>query len=229
LGIVSGGLIGAIVGLGISESDAHIYAESVRRGGTVLSVEVSDAQRAQVERDLAACGAVSVAERGAMLREEGFVEFDPNAPVYSVADEQAVEMARYRANPITTLPTQDAVSDPEYSAVEASDESLMVPNGMDTVFQQHFSASEEGVTALTYDQLRPAYRFGYEIAELPVYQNRPWTEVMPEARQAWEDRNPGTWERASSAIHFGWNCLATPTELRTAPPVRGLEGRPKVL
>ena len=35
-GGVAGGLIGSLTGAGIEESDAHVYAEAVRRGGSCL-------------------------------------------------------------------------------------------------------------------------------------------------------------------------------------------------
>jgi hypothetical protein len=34
-GAAAGGLVGALVGAGVSDEDAHVYSESVRRGGTL--------------------------------------------------------------------------------------------------------------------------------------------------------------------------------------------------
>ena len=38
VGAATGGLIGSLTEAGVSEQDAHVYAEGVRRGGTLLSV-----------------------------------------------------------------------------------------------------------------------------------------------------------------------------------------------
>ena len=49
-GGLAGGLIGALTEAGVSEEDAHIYAEGVRRGGTLLTVRVSEEQRPRSRR-----------------------------------------------------------------------------------------------------------------------------------------------------------------------------------
>jgi hypothetical protein len=44
LGAVSGGILGALVDMGIPKEHAHIYAEGVRRGGTLVTVRTEDQQ-----------------------------------------------------------------------------------------------------------------------------------------------------------------------------------------
>jgi uncharacterized membrane protein len=39
LGTVSGGIIGALVDIGVAEQEARDYAEALRRGGTVVAVK----------------------------------------------------------------------------------------------------------------------------------------------------------------------------------------------
>ena len=41
-GAATGGLVGALVGAGVSHGEAEVYSESVRRGGTLVSVRVAD-------------------------------------------------------------------------------------------------------------------------------------------------------------------------------------------
>src|SRR5215204_3124259 len=48
-GGAAGGLIGALTQSGIGERNAESYAEGVRRGGTLVSVRVSEADRARIE------------------------------------------------------------------------------------------------------------------------------------------------------------------------------------
>ncbi len=48
-GGATGGLIGALTQSGIGEEEAHTYAEGVRRGGTLVTVRVSDTDWARVE------------------------------------------------------------------------------------------------------------------------------------------------------------------------------------
>src|SRR5215218_9123439 len=48
-GGATGGLIGALTQSGVSEREANAYAEGVRRGGTLLTVRISEGDRARVE------------------------------------------------------------------------------------------------------------------------------------------------------------------------------------
>src|SRR6188474_3440847 len=41
-GAAAGGLVGALVSAGTSDEHAHVYSESVRRGGTLVSARVAD-------------------------------------------------------------------------------------------------------------------------------------------------------------------------------------------
>ena len=42
VGAVAGGLVGTLVSAGIDEGDAHYYAETIRRGGSVVAVKVDE-------------------------------------------------------------------------------------------------------------------------------------------------------------------------------------------
>ena len=77
-GGTAGGIIGALTQAGHSKEDAEIYAEGVRRGGTVLSARIPDGQRARYEAILDQ-GAVNILTRAQAYRESGWRGFDPNA------------------------------------------------------------------------------------------------------------------------------------------------------
>src|SRR5436305_14658636 len=48
-GAATGGIVGALTEAGIPKEDAHAYAEGVRRGGTLVSARVADADRARFD------------------------------------------------------------------------------------------------------------------------------------------------------------------------------------
>jgi len=81
-GGVAGGLIGALTESGVSEQDAHVYAEGIRRGGTLVTVRMPDADRARIESILDR-SAVNIWDRGTVYRKSGWSSFDPNAPTYT--------------------------------------------------------------------------------------------------------------------------------------------------
>jgi hypothetical protein len=94
-GGATGGLIGGLTQAGVSDEDAQVYAEGLRRGGTLVTVRVPDADRARVEAILDR-SAVNIRDRGAAFRKSGWKGFDPNAPVYT-ADQVRKERQLYRS------------------------------------------------------------------------------------------------------------------------------------
>jgi hypothetical protein len=95
-GGVVGGILGALTEAGVSDQDAHIYAEGIRRGGTLLSVRVPEADRIRTEAILDR-SAVNIWDRGLAYRKSGWKSFDPSAPGYS-ADQARRERDLYRDN-----------------------------------------------------------------------------------------------------------------------------------
>lgn len=91
-----GGLVGAMTSEGVPEERAHVYAEGVRRGGTVVSARVPDEREAEAQAILDGESAVDVTARERVYRDEGWTRFDPDAPVYTAPEVQR-ERARYRA------------------------------------------------------------------------------------------------------------------------------------
>src|SRR5690348_926935 len=69
-------LVRALVSRGIPEDDAHIYAESVRRGDSLAVVKVPESQAERAQEVMAEHGAVDVDERAASFRSAGFSTFD---------------------------------------------------------------------------------------------------------------------------------------------------------
>ena len=92
-GGAAGGIIGALTQTGVPKEDAEIYAEGVRRGGTLISARVPDIERARYEAILDQA-AVNIRTRATAYREAGWRGFDPNARAYD-ADEARAEREMY--------------------------------------------------------------------------------------------------------------------------------------
>jgi hypothetical protein len=82
-GAVAGGLIGGLVDLGVPESDAHFYAESVRRGGALVTVRADESRADEVASIMRERGAVDIEDRVVRWREGGWERFDPAATPYT--------------------------------------------------------------------------------------------------------------------------------------------------
>jgi hypothetical protein len=83
VGSAAGGIVGALTNAGVSEEEAHVYAEAVRRGGALISVKVADEKLAQATAVLNASPHVDVVERGATYRAAGWTGFDLAALPYT--------------------------------------------------------------------------------------------------------------------------------------------------
>lgn len=85
-GGAAGGLFGALKEAGHSDDDANVYAEGVRRGGTLVSVKAKDDEAVAVESVLAGYGGVEASQRGEALRRAGWSRFDPDGAPYSLEE-----------------------------------------------------------------------------------------------------------------------------------------------
>lgn len=95
-GGVTGGVLGALKDAGHSDEEANVYAEGVRRGGTLVSVKPDgDAEAATAERILAQQSGVDAAQRMDTYRQSGWDRFDETAQPYS-ADDLARERSRHQ-------------------------------------------------------------------------------------------------------------------------------------
>ena len=93
-GGLAGGLIGALTQAGVSQQDANVYAEGVRRGGTLVTARVPDADRARYDAILNRAS-VNIRDREAVYRKAGWSSFDSAASPYT-AEEAARERNSYR-------------------------------------------------------------------------------------------------------------------------------------
>lgn len=93
-GGAAGGVIGALTESGVDERDAHVYAEGLRRGGSLVSARVPDSDRARVEAILDR-SAVNLQTRGDAYRKSGWNRFDTAATPYT-ADQVRRERELYR-------------------------------------------------------------------------------------------------------------------------------------
>jgi hypothetical protein len=73
IGAVAGGLIGGLTRLGVSEEQAHYYAEGVRRGGILVTVAADDEREAdKAVAIFETHGAVDIDERATEWKKQGW-------------------------------------------------------------------------------------------------------------------------------------------------------------
>jgi uncharacterized protein (TIGR02271 family) len=98
LGAAGGGVIGALTGLGIPHSDAAYYAEGIRRGSTLVSVNTDDARADEAMAIFNRHNPVDIDERSSHYKSTGFTGYNENAPHYTpeqiVAERNSYATAR---------------------------------------------------------------------------------------------------------------------------------------
>jgi hypothetical protein len=72
VGAATGGVVGALTGAGVSEEDAHFYAEGLRRGGTIVTTRVDEDHADMAHNILRDAGGVDIHERRRSYEAEGW-------------------------------------------------------------------------------------------------------------------------------------------------------------
>ena len=83
VGGATGGIIGALEDAGVEERDAHVYAESVRRGGALVTARVDDSRVDAAQAILRGGSGVDIDSRRRQYEDEGWKGFDESADPYS--------------------------------------------------------------------------------------------------------------------------------------------------
>ncbi|WP_026789731.1 hypothetical protein [Pleomorphomonas oryzae] len=86
-GGVAGGIVDALTSSGLSSEEAEVYAEAIRRGGTMVTVRAEDSQDALVARLLDETPPVNIAERERVYRESGWTGYEPSPNMTSPVDD----------------------------------------------------------------------------------------------------------------------------------------------
>ena len=226
VGAVAGGLIGGLTGVGVSEDDANYYAESVRRGGALVTVRSDDSRADEAASVMRNHGAVDIERRAEQWKQQGWTRHDPSAQPYTV-DQLERERAAYGSLGVTSGENlgvrSEMGADTTASGMSVTSATPPWSGDYDDDFRAHHR--EYLSTAGAYEDYEPAYRYGSELGSNTRYRGRSWSEIEPDARRDWESRNPNSaWERFKSAVRRGWE-RTTDTVERAIPGDSDRDGR----
>ena len=85
-GAATGGIVASLVDFGVPEEEAHVYAEGLRRGSTLVSIVTEETHTARVEDILNRHNPTDVDQRATAWRETGWQSFDYDAEPYAETD-----------------------------------------------------------------------------------------------------------------------------------------------
>lgn len=95
-GAVAGGLIGGLTDLGVSKSHAEYYAETVRRGGALVTVRVDAGRVDEAESIMRRNGAIDIDDRVAQWQTSGWTGYDPRPRHIPSTKSNAIGIRRAR-------------------------------------------------------------------------------------------------------------------------------------
>jgi len=75
----AGGLVGMLTGAGVPHEDAHVYAETVRRGGNLVTVRADESQVSAIEAVLDGHTAIDTTSRRTEYQSSGWTQHDETA------------------------------------------------------------------------------------------------------------------------------------------------------
>ena len=128
IGGATGGLLGALKDAGHTDDEAQVYAEGVRRGGTLVSVKADEARASEIERVLNSRAGVDATARGAAYREQGWAGYSTDAPAYS-SDQVAKERGRYVGGETRSFGGRDDIlGRPDDAGMGSTDRPAPSPN-----------------------------------------------------------------------------------------------------
>jgi Heat induced stress protein YflT len=195
VGAATGGLAGYLIDEGVPAETAEYYAEGVRRGGRLVSVRAADNDIARAHNIMQQYGAVDIEDRVADWRDSGWTGSDSMDTIRSSQSVVAPSASTGYPPAIGTPP--NASVNPDMN--KGRDFEFYEPN-----FRDHFRTSF-GATGLNYDTYLPAYRYGYDRANDPIYRDRDWDSVEQDLRGDWGRQNHGSWEEFKEGVRYAWN------------------------
>lgn len=125
IGAAAGGLIGGLTHAGVPEDEAGYYAEGVRRGGTLVTVNSPDERTDEAVAILNRHNAVDVENRGAAYKQSGYAGYSPQAQPFS-AEQIAQERTRYSAPAATGTPSATNMNAANEAVIPIVEEQLEV-------------------------------------------------------------------------------------------------------
>ncbi|HEX7002884.1 MAG TPA: DUF2382 domain-containing protein [Trueperaceae bacterium] len=197
----------------IVEEDIRVGKREVERGGVrartyvrerpvdeqvELRDESVEVRRQRADRPLSAADGDAFRERSVEMHEtdeEAVVSKEARVVEDVVIEKQARDRTEHvrdtvRRTEVEIEQLDDDIVDEDFSRYERT-------------FRGHFKDSDIS-DRYAYDDVMPAYRFGYSLANDANCRDRRWDEIEPEARTRWEARNRGSWDDVRESVRHSW-------------------------
>jgi len=208
-GAAVGGLVGALTEAGVPEQEAGYYVEGVHRGGTLISVQVDDAETDQVVDIMNRYNPIDVKERAATWRSEARPDYGDSVSSTATGrmDQESDRFATQTMTEQAATSNYDRNYDRTTADLNTFQTEQTVGNGPSydaSAFRNHFQTNYAN-RGRTYEQYEPAYRYGYTLANDTRYRGRDWNAIEADARREWnQNHKDSAWEDFKEAVRYSW-------------------------
>jgi hypothetical protein len=232
-GAVAGGIVGALVDIGVPEDRAKDYAEGIRRGGTLVTVQAQVQQASKADAILRSFNPVDIDERSQQWKQgaqvpvtgEHDVHRHDQSQMETTSQDKHIPVTGHQANATVPVVEEDqrvAKREADRGGGRVESHTAEVPvekgvnmertglewNNYDQRFRQDYQ-SRFGSGQYQYNYYQPVYRLGYDLANNPQFKGYDWTQMEPIARREYQRRSiSGSWQAMKEAVRFAWESAA---------------------
>ena len=125
VGAIAGGLIGGLTHIGVPKEHAEYYAEGVRRGGTLVTVDSPDDRAEEAVNIMNGNNAVDIDTRGASYRAGGYTGYNESASPYA-SEDITRERESYRNAPAMNTGTNSGMNAQGETVIPIVEEDIAV-------------------------------------------------------------------------------------------------------
>jgi hypothetical protein len=190
-GGIAGGLLGGLIGLGIPEEDAGVYAEGIRRGGTLVIIRTPDERAEDARAIMERYNPINIERSERRWREMGWEGYREGAATLSEREleqeRQAFAKERYEYD-VTHRQHDTAGETQRYQPGRIESDADRAWDAYQQDFMEHYRHTYAD-TGHDFGYYQPAYKYGCQLAQHEQYGSREWEEIEAEARRRWRDVN----------------------------------------
>lgn len=202
-------MLAALFGADPDSVYPNLYAEAIRRGAYLLTVDVdTDDARDNAIDILNRFDPFDLDERATQWREGGWTRYDATAEVFHAdegggADNPETASRMPAATPVPESRVRSfarSPADADVSVTPAASAGTSASHDYLQHWEQHYKEADR-----RYEDDEAAYAYGARLRAREERMGADWNLLEPEARLEWESNNAGVpWERARHAVRYAW-------------------------
>jgi len=183
----------------VPEHHQRHFEEGIRRGGTLVAVDVPEMQTDRVRSLMEQHHCVDLDVRGQEWRQSGWSPAQPRSQQTRAQSggEQMAERTHDDLAGVGRVHTFQRTEQPRPLGESDVDQDA---------FRSHYDEwrmNQPVSSSFDYEQWLPPYQFGRGLGSSFAPNSR-WEQIEPNVRKRWEADRPGTWDKVKDVVRDAW-------------------------